>query len=577
MKRWFSGLTWKLFLICFAFVLGSVSLISELSYRFVEKEIRANDSYYISQILSKVDQYLTLNFSSLQTLLFSVEFLVAEEGDRLDGIRDPLRKLFETNFDYVSNIYLIRQDLSIIGASPMTRTLDDPIPERQAIVDLAMRNRLQSVVSEPYKSTFSGWTVTMARYAAGSNPPIVVALDLDMRRLEDNLLRITRSESLNLALVNSQGMLVSGFQESKGLLDLYPEERTFSIGGIPATKLLASGKSYIPIENASGRPVTVTLQSTQRFNWIMVSISDDSRILRSLQKIEKNYFGLIAIGLLLSILVATVVTRYIRKPLAYLARKMNMIKLGRLDVQVALPRNDEFGDLSRTFDLMIGRIADLIRNLDDGKELQRRLEIQMLQAQINPHFLYNTLGSISNVVRLGQLDKVDPVIRSLISILEYGIADSSEKVTLRDELRNVRDYLQIQNIRYNKHFTLIEDIDEELLELPVFRMLLQPIVENAIFHGYAGGRVEGSLAIAAYRLDDKVAIEVKDEGVGMTEERRLLLLDPPPEDMREKGTRKRIGLYNIHERIRLNYGDSYGLSVISEPGRGTCVRALLPR
>ncbi|TBL80887.1 sensor histidine kinase [Paenibacillus thalictri] len=574
MRRWLGGLTWKLFIICFAFVLSSVTIISELSYRFVEQEIRDNDGYYINQLLSKVDQYLTLNFSSLQTILFSVESMVKSDLSELDRVRNPLRSIFEMNYENVTNIYIIRSDLSIIGASPITRTLDDPIPERQDVVDLALNNKLQSVVSKPYKSTFSGWTVTMARYVAGSNPPIVVALDIDLHRIEDSLLRITQSESMNLALIDDKGMIVAGFQESKGLLEVNAEQRTFKVGSKTAAELLGTGRGAIPIETATGRPVTVMIKPTPKFNWLIVSISDDSRILASLSKIEAYFIGLIGIGLVLSIVVAAVVTRYIRKPLMYLTKKMNTIKQGRLDVQVSLKRNDEFGDLSHTFDLMIRQIVELIRNLDEGKELQRKLEIQILQAQINPHFLYNTLGSISNVVRLGQLDKVDPVIRSLIAILEYGVSDASEKVTLHEEIDNVKDYLQIQNIRYNKEFKLSQHIHNELLEYPVFRMLLQPIVENSIFHGYQGGRIEGRLYINAFRENERFIVEVKDDGVGMTEaeSQRLLLR----EDDERKVSRKRIGLHNIHDRIRLNYGESYGLTILSEPGKGTVVRAEFP-
>jgi two-component system sensor histidine kinase YesM len=212
--------------------------------------------------------------------------------------------------------------------------------------------------------------------------------------------------------------------------------------------------------------------------------------------------------------------------------------------------------------------------LNINKELQRKLEIQMLQSQINPHFLYNTLGSISNVVHLGQLDKVDPVIRSLIAILEYGIKDSSEKVTLRDELRNVRDYLQIQNIRYNKQFEWVEAIGPEHGNYPVFRMMLQPIVENSIFHGYEGGTISGPIYLATYEENRRFIVEVRDAGVGMPQPIVDRLLTAQSDESRPG--RKRIGLYNIHARIRLQYGEPYGIRVSSTEGAGTTVRLELP-
>lgn len=212
---------------------------------------------------------------------------------------------------------------------------------------------------------------------------------------------------------------------------------------------------------------------------------------------ETYYIELLAAGFLLSLFVSFVIAKYIRTPLYALKTKMKRVEQGLLTTTISINRNDEFGDLSRAFDRMLQQIVELIRGAELHNELERKLEIQVLQSQINPHFLYNTLGSISNVIRLGQIEKVDVVIESLISILEYGIADASEKVSLRQELQNVSDYIAIQNIRYNRNFQLIEDIEAGLIDFPVFRMLLQPLVENSIFHGYNGG---GSKALLLFTL-----------------------------------------------------------------------------
>ncbi|MNI50075.1 Sensor histidine kinase YpdA [compost metagenome] len=244
-----------------------------------------------------------------------------------------------------------------------------------------------------------------------------------------------------------------------------------------------------------------------------------------------------------------------------------------MDVSVSLDRRDEFGEFSRTLDLMVRKIANLMDDREEANELKRRLEIQVLQSQINPHFLYNTLGSIGNVIGLGYYDKVDPIIRSLINILEYGIADAAEKVTLRDELNNVHDYILIQNIRYNKQFVIVEKIDPELYDFPVFRMLLQPIVENSLFHGYNGGQLSGEMIIAAFRDNGLTVIQVEDQGVGMSEDKAAELLIAGE---KKSGSRMRIGLRNIHQRIQLYFGESYGLKVYSEQGKGTCIRAEFP-
>ncbi|MGG1550495.1 sensor histidine kinase [Paenibacillus ferrarius] len=562
----------KLFLIVFAFVLSCIILISQLSYRYVQKEIRTNDIYYTNQIVDKVDQYLTVNFSSFQTILFSVETSVKANIDNTEVIKKQLRELYELNSSYVSNIYLIKSDLSILGGSTTTRIFDEPLADRKPLFDAADKNRRTTFVSDPYKSKYSGWTVTMVRYLNGAPFPMAIAVDLDLNAIEEALFKINKKEQMNLALITSSGKIIAGFSENRGPLNV--QDHTFSIGETSAEQILDTTGTSLQLHTKEGVPVSILKKPTEKFNWFIISINDESRLKAALSRLETYYIGLLAAGLILSLFISFFIAKYIRNPLYALKTKMKRVEQGDLKTTVPMKRNDEFGDLSLAFDRMLQQIVELIRRSELHNELERKLEIQVLQSQINPHFLYNTLGSISNVIRLGQIEKVDVVIGSLISILEYGIADASEKVSLRQELHNVSDYIAIQNIRYNRHFDLIEQIEEGLMDFPVFRMLLQPIVENSIFHGYNGGGIEGSITIHAYRKGSIVMIEVIDQGEGIPADHIRHILTSEPRDLEVK--RKRIGLNNIHGRIRLHYGEQFGLQIISIPKELTCVRAVFP-
>ncbi|MGE6663727.1 sensor histidine kinase [Paenibacillus xylanexedens] len=562
----------KLFFIVFAFVLGCIILISQLSYRYVQKEIRTNDIFYTNQILDKVDQYFTVNFSSFQTILFSVETSVKANINNTEVIKKQLRELYELNSIYVSNIYLIKSDLSILGGSTPTRIFDEPLSERAPLFDAADKNRRTTFVSEPYKSKYSGWTVTMVRYLNGAPFPMAIAVDLDLNAIEETLFKINKQEQMNLALITATGKIIAGFSENKGPLNI--QDHSFSIGETSAEEILDTTETNLQLYTNDGTPVSLLKKPTEKFNWTIISINDESRLKAALSRLETYYIELLAAGLLLSLFISFLVAKYIRKPLYTLKTKMKQVEQGILTTTVTINRNDEFGDLSRAFDRMLQQIVELIRRAELHNELERKLEIQVLQSQINPHFLYNTLGSISNVIRLGQIEKVDVVIGSLISLLEYGIDDASEKVSLRQELRNVADYIEIQNIRYNRNFNLIEDIEAGLMDFPVFRMLLQPLVENSIFHGYNGGGIEGPITIHAYREDSIVIIEVIDQGEGIPADKikHILISEPSEEEVK----RKRIGLNNIHGRIRLHYGDQFGLDIISIPKEITLIRAVFP-
>ncbi|MGI2296336.1 cache domain-containing sensor histidine kinase [Paenibacillus sp. GXUN7292] len=567
MKR-MGSLTFKLFIICLTFAFLCVAIISHLSSNFVRNQASERDQEFINQILLKTNEYLTLTFSSMNTILYSVESFIDSNANNELQLGKYLDSLYDMNLQAISNVYVIEKDFSIIGGRTITRVVNDPMPELEQIYNSTREKLYSTSVSEPYYNRFSGWTVTMSRVAK-SNSSLVIAVDLNFRELERKLLQIHEEEKLQLYIIDiGGGILASSRQDTDKIRE------SGQILNIPIEDIISHPDSRWFNSNETGAEDLIIKKYASEFNWLLTAVSDGSRLMQTLEQINQHFIRLFLLGLILSLVVAFMITRYIRKPVLFLTQQMRRIEHGNLEVQMSLNRKDEFGYLSQKFDSMLRQISELFNRVKEQTEQQKKLEIQVLQSQINPHFLYNTLGAISNVVRLGQTDKVDPVIGSLIAILEYGIKDPSHKVPLLDELRNARDYLSIQNIRYNREFKLVEQIEESLLSFKVFRMFLQPIVENSIFHGYRGGQVEGEVHIRAYCEEQNVVIEVRDKGIGISEEDMGGLLLSKEET--DSDQRKRIGLANIHARIQLNYGEQYGLRISGVLGEGTVVRAIFP-
>jgi len=569
MKSRMSSLTFKMFMICFAFALMCVAIISHLSSRFVKEQAVEWEYEYTSRILSTVNEYLSLNFTTMQTILFSVDSLLGTGDFNESRIGNQLDYLYEANIQHISNVYIIKDNYSIIGGRTITRVANEPLPELEPIYRNARSSIFSTTVSLPYHSRFSGRTVTVSRVSKYDRS-LVVAVDVSIGELENKLLQIHRQEKVRLFILDYEGDVLAHSDEADRTT-----EAQGTIGGLDPRQIVgAAGPAFTGGNRETSGPSFMKLHSPT-YNWLLVAVSDGSRLSQTLARIDRHFLLLLSVGIAMSAAIAAMITRYIRRPVFALTRKMRKVEQGQLDVRVEMDRNDEFGYLSRTFDSMLFQMRELFAHLNANKELQRKLEIQVLQAQINPHFLYNTLSAISNVVKLGWLDKVDPVIRSLIAILEYGVEQPSEHVPLEEELQNVRDYLVIQNIRYNREFQLVEDIAPELRSFGVFRMFLQPIVENSLFHGYKSGREEGNIRIEAYAQGHTIVISVCDDGVGIDKEKIAGLLHRQ-EQGHEPDRRRRIGLANIHGRIRLHYGEAYGLSIASEPGEGTCVRAEFP-
>ncbi|MCU6709681.1 histidine kinase [Paenibacillus sp. J5C_2022] len=562
----------KLFLLCLVFLTGSVALIGALSYQWTQRQMEEREIAHAQQLLGKIEQNLDLYFLLMQNVLHGIYYSAETWNGDFDVARRELSNLYSVNGSYTHDIYLIKPDLSIVGSTVLSRVFDDPLLDRKIWYDRALASRWTPIVSEPYLSQYSGWTVTMLQQIPWPDGPIVAALDMNLREVEERLFQVSRQDALHVSIVDARGEIVAGANAEADFERM--GERTFRIGNVTSQEVASSQLQAIPATMSDGTSSLIILKRMEKFNWVVNTVVSEKWLQQSFYKLRGYYLALIGFGLILSLIVSLLISRYIRNPVYYLIRKMNLVQQGDLNVQIANNRRDEFGELASNFDSMLEQVRHLITDLNKSEAMKRMLEIQVLQSQINPHFLYNTLGSISIAVKLDKSEKVDLIIAALISIFEYGISDISDKVLLRDEIRNVKEYLFITGIRYNRVFELQEQIPEELSDAPVLRMILQPVVENALFHGYAGGKIEGEIRIVASIRGGKLVIEVADTGVGIPPNKLEKLLDHAEEST--TGYRKRIGLFNIDQRIKLTCGAEYGVELDSAPDKGTIVRLSLP-
>jgi two-component system sensor histidine kinase YesM len=571
--KWMKGISLKLFAVCFVFVLGSVSLVSTLSYRYIYNEIQDSQLEYSNQLLSKVEQFLDLYALLLQNTLTGIaNTAVVWEGD-LHVAQNQMERTFQDNIAYFSNVFLIKPDLSIVGGNPITKVFNEPQPEREAIYKAALSGQI--VVTEPYNSKYSGWTVTMAKAIPGNDAdrPLVIAVDLNLGAMENRLLKISPNNEVLVGIITSSGLKVA--RSLRTSPDMVETDLSLTVGRLTLKEMTGAKDEVLFTEGANGTPLVVMKKRMTKFDWTIFAVLDQSKLKLSFQRLQAYFIGLLLIGFVLSLIVAVFITRFIRRPVYYLIHKMRQVREGDLQIRVANRREDEFGELAVSFDEMLAQIRQLILNLNTSEQMKRRLEIQVLQSQINPHFLYNTLGSICNVVHLEQYEEVDAIVAALIAILEYGIGDSSRHVSLHEEIANAEHYMYIQNIRYARRFRLEVNVPPDLLQMKLPRMILQPIVENSLFHGYRGGQLEGDVHVSAFRQHPYIYIEITDHGAGMDEETAArVLLSQEPSD--PSSDRRRIGLFNIHKRLQLYYGDEYGIQIMSGPGSGTSIRIRFP-
>ena len=261
-----------------------------------------------------------------------------------------------------------------------------------------------------------------------------------------------------------------------------------------------------------------------------------------------------------------------------LIKTVRKVKGGDLNVRFKNPGTDEIGELGQSFNEMLERLNQLIEDkflsevkVKDAEIKAKEYELNLLQSQINPHFLYNTLKTAQYMV-FAKDPRAEKMIKLLISLFKTGITRGEKLVKLQQEIDYVRTYIDIQQMRFSDKFKMKMDISKELMDYSVLKLTIQPIVENAIYHGLEVIEEEGHLVISAYEENRQLKITVSDNGAGMSDDK----LEEIRSQLAGLTTGKSIGIINVHERIKLHFGEDYGIEVESMKGRGSIVTLSFP-
>lgn len=283
------------------------------------------------------------------------------------------------------------------------------------------------------------------------------------------------------------------------------------------------------------------------------------------------FFFCLAIGLTLS----WFISRQLSAPVSHLKKRLELISRGNFETDPSIETDDEIGSIGKQINQMSERISDLLETRVQSEKEKRDLEIKMLQAQINPHFLYNTLDSIKWIATMQKNSGIVSVVTALSSLLKNMAKGFNEKVTLRQELDFLQNYVIIEKIRYVELFDVNVEIDQETLyDAKIIKLTLQPIVENAIFNGIEPSGRDGLIQIHIFTENDILYITIRDNGIGISPENIEKLLTDTSRITRSNMSG--IGLPNVDRRLKLVYGDEYGLKLESRLDRYTLVTITLP-
>lgn len=391
----------------------------------------------------------------------------------------------------------------------------------------------------------------------------VVSVDCSLDVLLQILKTVDFSEKGRAYLIDSKNKVICGYQNETGaVLDqFYPGDDHYLAG---------NGISVDPDSMLSN------ISDPVWGGWRILVISPVKPLLADASRLRLQLTGFaVCVGILVYFL-AWLYARSNTSRIMNLVHKMRAVQEGHFDVNCIVDSADEIGELQSNFNLMIQKIRSL---LDEQYRLGQSLkdsELKILQAQINPHFLYNTLDLIYWTAKNKEMETVCDIVLKLSRFYRLGLSQGQEFITLDDELEQVRLYVDLQNLRFKGKINLQQDVDPDARSLYILKLMLQPIIENSILHGIQNLYDREGLIIISIRIEEpKVIIKVQDNGIGIRKDELSRIQLGEPAHVRSPGTGK-FGLHNIMKRLRLYYGEEATLTVMSKPAYGTTVTITLP-
>ena len=319
--------------------------------------------------------------------------------------------------------------------------------------------------------------------------------------------------------------------------------------------------------------VIYTIQTLETCNWRVIGVCyADEMVGAKVETMLKVSVILMAMFFLVTFAVGWLISRLISRPSRELARAMGAFEEDAKAFRfVSVGGTAEISRLSDSFGHMVVRIQQLMEQVRQEEITLRKTELNALQTQINPHFLYNTLSSIAWMCEEERSAEAVEMVNALGQLFRISISKGHELIPIGQELQHAKSYLQIQNFRYKNQFTYEFEVDEDCLGYYCNKITLQPIIENAIYHGLDRMVDEGRIVIRVYQKDNDIFMEVEDNGVGMTQELCHEILERDPK--RKTG----IGIKNVNDRVRIYFGSEYGMTITSELDEGTCVKIRMPK
>ena len=554
-------------------LLIGVSLYGRLSGQLTAT-IREENQAALSRINLSVDSYLRTLMKLSDSLYYGV-IKNADLSEEADTVSSEITLLYDNNKDSVANIALLSKKGELLSAVPAARL--------KTGMDVTEEKWFRDTLNRPENLHFSmphvqyifdnsenqyRWVISLSRAVeitqGTSTDQGVLLIDIAYGSLQQLLDNVAMGNQGYLYLASSSGELI--YHPKIQLIDAGLEQEN--------TLAVKSYRDGDYQEKYRGKQRDVVVKSVGYTGWKLVGVTPKQGF--SLNNLKTRLFMVfvIAFFLFLLALINSYISSRITAPIEELEKSVNALEEGALDTEVYQGGSYEIQHLGRSIGDMAKRIQALMEDIVAEHESKRKSEFDTLQSQINPHFLYNTLDIIVWMIENEQKQEAVKVVTALARFFRISLSRGKSIIPVKDELEHVRSYLMIQQMRFKNKFTYDIQAEQEVLSLASLKLMLQPLVENAIYHGMEFMDGDGEILIKVFIQEERLRFIIEDNGLGMTKEQVQGLLTEKKHSSSRRGSG--IGVKNVNERIRLYFGEEYGLFIRSEPDEGTAVEICLP-
>ena len=557
-------------------VVGMIFMGLSLFWRFSSATgelVAENSQRVLAQVNLNLDSYLRSMMRVSDTMYYRV-IKSADLGR--DSLTAPMELLYEDDRDSLVSIALFDLRGGLVSAVPLS-TLKQPADLTQTGWFLSALQKKENLhFSTPHvQDLFEDpdyhyqWVVSLSRYVQltrdGATEGGVLLVDMGFAGIEQVCRNVELPNGGYLYLIDGSGELIyhprqqliySGLQEENNQAAARYRDGTHS-------------------EEFQGQRRQLTVKPVGYTGWKLVGVVPvEGGFVSDSRQIFLFGLSLLLFSIFLMAFLNFRISAHISDPIRRLEQSIKELEAGREDVEIEEGGCYEVQRLGHSIRSMVSTMRHLMDDIIEQEGQKRRSELEVLQSQINPHFLYNTLDSVIWMTEAGRYEEAIQMVTSLARLFRISLSRGKSIIPLADELEHARHYMNIQQIRYKNKFTTQINALPGTDGLYTMKLIVQPILENAIYHGMASAEDDGLITVTARREGEDLVIDVADNGLGMRPEVAASLLDEDRPEIRTSGSG--IGVRNVHRRIRLTFGDRYGLTIFSEPDEGTTVRIRLP-